>query len=275
MSVADDGCSCMFGRYDRCPYAARFLHTGKEGFPTLGFQFHCSHLREIFWVSHGFPGARNDKTIVRYDKFLKAMETLPEYRDFKYTVYTDVEQEQEMTGLHVLCDGGYHKWTTTMCGSKHDDEPDVRAWSGLCESVRKDVECLFGILKKRFQIVAGRFLNHDAAGIERTVKVVAVLHNMLLRESGLGDVGSLESHWKTVDEEEAQKYGVQLDQIGGFTLGSHSRTDEPTEVHLGWQEKRDKLIRHYAIALTKGEVLKLRTRADREAAMGNLPSTSQ
>jgi hypothetical protein len=57
-------------KYDRCPWGQRAIHTGKEGYPTLGFRFHCGHNRKIYWHSpEGFPGARNDKTVVRYDEF--------------------------------------------------------------------------------------------------------------------------------------------------------------------------------------------------------------
>ncbi len=35
-------------KYDRCPWGQRAIHTGKEGYPTLGFQFHCGHNRKIF-----------------------------------------------------------------------------------------------------------------------------------------------------------------------------------------------------------------------------------
>jgi len=72
-------------------------------------------------------------------------------------------------GLWTLCDGGYHKWLTTICGSKHADMADLKGCSGLCESVRKDVECVLGMLKKRFAILAGRTLNYHGKDIDRTV----------------------------------------------------------------------------------------------------------
>lgn len=250
-------------RYDRCPYAARYPHTGKEGYPTLGYQFHVGHNREIYWVSHGFPGARNDKTVVRYDKFQQAMQSEQEYTDFRYKIYTAIGQEEEMKGVYTLCDGGYHKWLTSICGSKHADAADLKGWSGLCESVRKDVECVFGILKKRFAILAGRFLNYESADIDRTVKVCCILHNMVLHASGLADVGSDELHWKTVDAAEAKRYGLRLDDMSGFIVGSQAKTDQVAEVHAGWFDMRNKLVMHYNIALAVGEVQALRTRDER------------
>eukprot|EP00951_Prasinocladus_malaysianus_P035878 scaffold373300_cov18-Prasinocladus_malaysianus.AAC.1 len=217
------------------------LTKGKEGFPTLGYQFHAGHNGEVFWLSHGFPGAMNDKSIVQHDRILAKLSSDPEYSDFEYEVETDLQAAPKMLkGLHSLCDGGYHKWLTAMCGSKHSDEVDIKAWSKLCESVRKDIECVFGILKKRFLILGGRFQNYEAAMINRAVYVRASCYTTccLLTRSLLA-------------------------MAARRTTGRHlAVTDEEAEVHEGWHEKRKSLIRHYAIALQKGKVSMLRTRAE-------------
>ncbi len=55
----------------------------------------------------------------------------------------------------------------------------------LIESVRKDVECLFGILKQRFRILRFPFEYHDPVDITNVVKTCAILHNMMLLYDGL------------------------------------------------------------------------------------------
>ncbi len=62
---------------------------------------------------------------------------------------------------------------------------DMKAFSGLCESVRKDVECLFGILKKRFRYLGIASHTHFPENINNMVKVCSILHNMLLSYDGL------------------------------------------------------------------------------------------
>ena len=75
-------------RYHRCPYSQRPNYKGKEGYPSVAYQFHVGHNYEIFWMSPtGFPGARNDKTVVMYDKFLEKVKTDPEYANYEYEVY--------------------------------------------------------------------------------------------------------------------------------------------------------------------------------------------
>ena len=44
---------------------------------------------------------------------------------------------------------------------KHTNEEDQSRWSEFAESIRKDVECAFGILKKRYQILKNAITWHS------------------------------------------------------------------------------------------------------------------
>ena len=48
----------------RCESGLRTHYTGKEGYPTLVFNCHCSHNLRILYIGRAEPGARNDKTLV-------------------------------------------------------------------------------------------------------------------------------------------------------------------------------------------------------------------
>ena len=54
-------------------------------------------------------------------------------------------------------------------------------WRGRCESVRKIIERVFGMLKKRFRILRLPMLVKDTSEVEDMVKVCCVLHNMCLQ----------------------------------------------------------------------------------------------
>ena len=55
-------------------------------------------------------------------------------------------------GAYLISDGGYPKWRTLQCSLKHTVRSKHALWSKWVEeSVRKDVECLFGILKDRWR----------------------------------------------------------------------------------------------------------------------------
>jgi hypothetical protein len=83
------------------------------------------------------------------------------------------------TGVYLLVDGGYHKWRLMQCPLKHTVEEDKARWSEFAESIRKDVECSFGILKKRFQFLMNAITWCRKSDIDNVVFSCVILHNML------------------------------------------------------------------------------------------------
>jgi hypothetical protein len=72
------------------------------------------------------------------------------YSTRQFAIYADDGKKVNAIGLYYICDGGYpnfkhlipsYKWTQV------DTKKDL--WASAIESVRKDVERFFGILKKR------------------------------------------------------------------------------------------------------------------------------
>jgi len=55
----------------------------------------------------------------------------------------------------------------------------------MLESLRKDVECTFGILKGRFRILKTAVRLHRAIDIDKVFLTCCILHNMLLKEDNL------------------------------------------------------------------------------------------
>jgi hypothetical protein len=97
-----------------------------------------------------------------------------------------------------------------MCGMKLTSTNESRLWSVQMESVRKDIECCYGILKVRFKILATPIQFHSRKGklvrdtrlviahfvfikcelqdyvekINNTVWSCCILHNLLLSYDG-------------------------------------------------------------------------------------------
>ena len=64
-------------------------------------------------------------------------------------------------GAWLVVDNGYLKWSTTIPPLKvTDDRREIR-WSNWMESMRKDVECTFGIMKGRFRLLKAGMSNND------------------------------------------------------------------------------------------------------------------
>ncbi len=58
-------------------------------------------------------------------------------------------------------------------------------WSEWLESVRKDIECFFGILKARFRFLRNCIQHHDPAVLEAAFHTACIIHNMLHSSDGM------------------------------------------------------------------------------------------
>jgi hypothetical protein len=69
-------------------------------------------------VTPGFPGAFNDKTIVRHDYTVSEMRK-GMYSGVAFKLRAPGNQLLSKMGLFLICDGGYHKWLELQCPWKH------------------------------------------------------------------------------------------------------------------------------------------------------------
>ena len=195
-------CSSMDGvhvAWDNCPERYRFNYIGKEGYPTLAWNVHSDHLGRILHVNGPHAGGRNDKTMARLDSMLKAVKECPVFTNFQFTLMTTMGEAVQHTGAWVLCDGGYHLWKTTICAFKHSIAPKNLIWSTLMGSIRKNIEDVFGMLKRRFRVLKVPFLLPTEEGIDKTFRVCCLLHNMLLHHRNMLDIGQSDEDWKLAE----------------------------------------------------------------------------
>jgi len=191
MGGAIGSTDCTHFPLGKCSRKISVLCTGKEGFPTLAYSATCSHSRKIYHCSGGFFGTRNDKTISKHDSFITLLRTNDLYTKFEWTLYESEHTQRTVTGVILLCDGGYHKWRQMMCPLKHTSRLMHTLWSCQLESVRKDIECTFGILKVRFNVLRfplpymAKTWNAYRSKIDNIVWSCCILHNLLLRHDGL------------------------------------------------------------------------------------------
>ena len=86
-------------------------------------------------------------TIVRFDGFVTDMQNGAYLNDHQFTLKDSEGKDENYTGVWILVDGGYLNWPTLICPFKHSQSKKEQRWSKWAESMRKDVECTFGILK--------------------------------------------------------------------------------------------------------------------------------
>ncbi|CAN0184692.1 unnamed protein product [Pylaiella littoralis] len=140
-----------------CPFTLGRSCTSKEGFPTLAFEVTVDHAGRAIGVTQGFTGATNDKTIVRYDAAVQTIRNNKVYKDREHKLRKADGTEFTRKGCYLIVDNGYHEVSVLGAWGVLEYPNVVRAptrvtWMTrpspkMLESVRKDVECFFGILK--------------------------------------------------------------------------------------------------------------------------------
>ncbi|CAN0416889.1 unnamed protein product, partial [Ascophyllum nodosum] len=158
-------------KWDCFPFSLQRSYTGEEGYPTIAYQATVDHTGNVLSVTRGFPGAQNDKTIIRYDAAVQRVREDTRYknktRQYSTSRYspTTLLLAPEWVPFARLLNGGEKK--LEMQFSKH------------LESVRKDVECFFGILRGRFRILKLPILFRSRERIDNAFFTCCILHNML------------------------------------------------------------------------------------------------
>jgi Plant transposon protein len=78
---------------------------------------------------------------------------------------------------------------------KHTSSRDERLWSEWIESLRKDVECYFGILEGRLRILRNGMPLQSQRAIDQVVFTCCILHNLILEADGLDIRWERQAEW--------------------------------------------------------------------------------
>ena len=175
--------------HEMCAWRLRRIHKGgKSKHPTRTFNMTVNHRRRILGSTRGHPGSWNDKTLVLFDTFIKAIKRGDILQDNVFEILEKVDDKivsVKYRGVWIVVDNGYHDWSITVPPFKNTNYRDEIRWSEWIESMRKDVECAFGILKGRFRILKTGVRLHSTLSVDRIWLTCCALHNMLLEVDGL------------------------------------------------------------------------------------------
>lgn len=113
------------------------------------------------------------------------------------------------------------------------------------ESIRKDVECTFGILKQRFAILKNKFCLHDMEKISDVFASCCILHNMIHQWDGYDDWEAVEAHVRQMEEEANIETGDAITMRERGTYMDLSNNDGEVEVDDDFDTRRAHLIEHF------------------------------
>ena len=155
---------------------------GKQSYLSLAFKCISDFNRRICH-EHGHQfGTRNDKHIVKMDMGVAAIENNYSHVAWKYFDENGAIHEEK--GAFLICDNGYLQWPTLICPFMRSEgsTPLESCFSSNVKSVRKDVECCFGILKGRWKSLDRGFQHRRIKICQHIFVACCVLHNMMLDE---------------------------------------------------------------------------------------------
>ena len=118
-------------------------------------------------------------------------------------------------GVWFMVDNGYLSWSCTVPPDNNGRAYEIIRFSEWLESMRKDVECLFGIMKGRFSILRYGFRFHSITNCDKMWLTCCALHNLLLNIDGLDknwEIG-VQSDWErmsSVSNDVTTRYNLEV-----------------------------------------------------------------
>ena len=148
---------------------------GKSKLTCWSYNLTCNHRRQILHNTPGSLARWNDKTIVLFDKLELDLQKGRILNDNVFELYQRNEHGEVISvkycGAWLLVDNGYLKWATTIPLCKNTIFYEETRWSEWLESMRKDVECTFGILKGRWRILKAGVRLHGVDSCDKIWKL--------------------------------------------------------------------------------------------------------
>ena len=190
--------------------------------PSRTFNTTVSHTRQILGTTFGHPATWNDKTIILYDEMVRKVNDgqLYDKHNFKLMEKKDDGEivEVEYKGVWFMVDNGYLAWSCTVPPIKNGITYDEIRFSQWLESMRKDVECTFGILKGRFCILRYGIRLQSIEKCDQVYLTCCALHNRLLFVDGLHKdwKEGRKSDWEISYEREEPSALYRLNHVPGI-----------------------------------------------------------
>ena len=184
-----DACHVLI---EKCSHRLKQNHLGGKSKQTCrSFNLTANHRRQILHTTSGHPAMWNDKTIVLYDKFACDLKKGKIMQDHIFELLQKDHNGNicavKYRGAWLLVDNGYLNWGTTIPPMRNTIYKDASRWSEWLESMRKDVECTFGILKGRWRILKAGIRLHGVDVADNIWMTSCALHNLLLEVDGLSE----------------------------------------------------------------------------------------
>ncbi|XP_022032098.1 uncharacterized protein LOC110933171 [Helianthus annuus] len=170
---------CMHWEWGACPTAWKGQHhRGDHDGPTLISQ---AVVYQDLWIWHayfGIAGTNNDIAVLMSSNlFDDVIDGVAPDTSF---YANDVQYKYG----YYLTDGIYPEWATLVKTLSCPDDEKRLYFKKKQDSTRKDIKRAFGVLKKRWSIIAQPSRILEKSKMRNVMYTCIILHNMILEDSG-------------------------------------------------------------------------------------------
>ena len=171
---------CKHFPWKNCPVRLAGQHKGhaEGGKKTLILESVADHRRYIWYMNFGDPGSLNDLNVLDKSSIVGSM--LSGSLNLTIAPYTVNGRERDWA--YFLVDGIYPEWAIFVktFSEKHGHKKKV--FGDRQEAVRKDIECAFGILVQKFQVLSRPLRGWFLDELKDILDACVILHNMVVEE---------------------------------------------------------------------------------------------
>ena len=207
--------------FNGCIGSTDATHFGMLSYDSWSTISHCSnklntasrnynatvtHCRQILGTTSGNPYTWNNNTVILYDKLVISVNEGELFDGHEFTLL-EFNSERNIAdvqyrGVWFTVENGYLSWSCIVPPINNRVTYKYVKFSEWLESLRKDLECTFGIMKGRFCILRYGTRLCSLRKCDQVWATCCVLHNRLLFIDGLHknwSTGKL-SNWEIRDD---------------------------------------------------------------------------
>ena len=243
-------------KWSHCPAGDFNRAKGKETFPSLGFQCITDFNRRILSVYGPHFGSRNDMDIVKTDVHVHAVAKNPLHREARWWYYGHDGHVRTNRGSYLICDNGYLRWPTTICPFTRVGSGSAEGYfSSNLEGVRKDVECTFGILKKRWRILNNGFF-HRRIDVCSNIFITCCWINNFLLDDVMERSNVRVGRGAPIDEDGIWLSGLTAEEREHEEMeeDGEQQSDDDCELSQHFLQRRQLLVKHLHLFRQKGPI---------------------
>ena len=166
---------CVHVYWHMCKYADQAYYKQRYKHPTLVSEAICDSDLRFTHLYAGQPGTYNDLNVLYSGTLVTNV-----LQQDKLPVYDFEVGGQAFHKPFFFGDGIYPKWPVFLTAPRHPATNGEKKFTKKQESVRKDFERAFGVVKCRFKILKHGLYYHSLWKCVQVIRCCFTLHNMIL-----------------------------------------------------------------------------------------------